>query len=313
MKILICGLGSIGKRHAKNLISLGENDLLFFRERNLPLQDKDLNKFRVFNDLTKALKQNPDITLICNVTSKHVSTAIMCAKRGSHLFIEKPVSHQFTNWNKLKNIVKQKNLKIMVGYNMRFHPLMIKVKKIINNNELGKIYNIKSQWSEYLPDWHPWENYRKSYAARKDMGGGCSVTLSHELDTLYWLCGSIKKIFNIRTNKFLNINVDTISDFLVHFKNNIVGYIHIDFLQKPHSRNMEIVGIKNKLFFDYYKNILEITDRKGKVKQIKIKFEKNQMYYDEIKYFLNCIKKNLKPKPNLNDSEYILRNFLSIK
>ena len=91
MKILICGLGSIGKRHAKNLISLGENDLLFFRERNLPLQDKDLNKFRVFNDLTKALKQNPDITLICNVTSKHVSTAIMCAKRGSHLFIEKPV------------------------------------------------------------------------------------------------------------------------------------------------------------------------------------------------------------------------------
>ena len=76
---------------------------------------------------------------------------------------------------------------------------------------------------------------------------------------------------------------------------------------------MEIVGIKKKLFFDYYKNILEITDRKGKVKQIKIKFEKNQMYYDEIKYFLNCIKKNLKPRPNLNDSEYILRNFLSIK
>ncbi len=312
MKILICGVGSIGQRHAKNLISLGEKNIVFFRERNLNLQDKDLKKIRVYNNLSSALKEKPDISLICNVTSKHISTAIKCAKNGSHLFIEKPVSNKLINWDQLEKIVNKKNLKVMVGYNMRFHPLMIKIKKIMKNDELGKIYNIKSQWSEYLPDWHPWENYKETYPARKDMGGGCSLTLSHEIDTLYWLCGAVKKFYNIRSYGFLNINVDTVSDFLIHFKNNIVGYIHIDFLQRPHTRKLEITGTKKKLFFDYFKNELKIIDRKGQVTKKKIKFKKNQMYLTEIKYFLNCIKKNVKPKPDLKDSKYLLRNFLLV-
>ena len=49
----------------------------------------------------------------------------------------------------------------MVGYNMRFHPLMIKIKKLLVCKNLGDIYNIQSEWSEYYPDWHPWEDYRE--------------------------------------------------------------------------------------------------------------------------------------------------------
>ena len=312
MKILICGLGSIGKRHANNLLYLKKKNLIFFRERNFDLNDKNLKKKKSFKSLTKALNENPDIAFICNTTSKHINTAIKCAEKGCHLFIEKPLSNNFKKLRILESIIKKKKIKVMIGYNMRFHPLMIKIKKMLKNKELGSVYNLQTEWSEYLPDWHPWENYKYTYAAQKKMGGGCNLTLSHELDSMYWLFGEIKKVKNFKINKYLKGDVDTSSDFLVEFNNNIIGYSHIDFLGKPHIRKMYISGTKKKVFFNYYKNQIKIVNRSGDIKLIKVKFKKNDMYLDEIKYFLNCIKKNINPAPSIEESKYILKKFLSI-
>lgn len=312
MKILICGLGSIGKRHANNLLYLKKKDLIFFRERNFDLNDQKLKKKKSFKSLTKALNENPDVAFICNTTSKHINTAIKCAKKGCHLFIEKPLSNNLKKLKILESIINKKKIKVMIGYNMRFHPLMIKIKKMLKNKELGSVYNIQTEWSEYLPDWHPWENYKYTYAAQKKMGGGCNLTLSHELDSMYWLFGKIKKVKNFKINKYLRGDVDTSSDFLVEFNNNIIGYSHIDFLGKPHIRKMYISGTKKKVFFNYYKNQIKIVNRSGDIKLIKVKFKKNDMYLDEIKYFLKCIKNNINPSPSIEESKYILKKFLSI-
>lgn len=313
MKILICGLGSIGKRHAKNLVHLKRHDLIFFRERNLELTDKKLKTKKVFYSLNEALKEKPNIAFICNTTEKHVDTAITCAKKGCHLFIEKPLSNSLKKITKLEQIAQKKKIKVMIGYNMRFHPLMLKMKKFLEKDYLGKVYNVQSEWSEYLPDWHPWEDYRYTYPARKEMGGGCSLTLSHELDSLYWLFGKLKKIHNFKIYKYLKTNVDTSSDFLINFENNVIGYSHIDFLGKPHIRKLFISGTKRKIYFDYYKNQIKIFERKGLIKLIKIKFKKNDMYLNEIDYFLKCIKRNKNPIPNISDGKYILEKILSFK
>ena len=312
MKILICGLGSIGKRHTSNLLYLKKENLIFFRERNLDLNDNKLAKKKSFTSLAKALNENPDVAFICNTTSKHIDTAIECAKKGCHLFIEKPLSNNLKKLKTLESIVKKNKIKVMIGYNMRFHPLMIKIKKLLKNKKLGSVYNVQSEWSEYLPDWHPWENYKYTYPAQKKMGGGCSLTLSHELDSMYWLFGTIKKVKNFKIFKYLGGDVDTSSDFLIEFNNNIIGYSHIDFLGKPHIRKLYISGTKKKVFFDYYKNQMKIINRSGDIKSIKVKFKKNDMYLEEIKYFLKCIKNNIKPLPGIKESKYILNKFLSI-
>tara|TARA_B100001057_G_scaffold261733_2_gene261982 strand:+ start:1333 stop:2274 length:942 start_codon:yes stop_codon:yes gene_type:complete len=312
MKILICGLGSIGKRHANNLLYLKKKNLIFFRERNFDLKNQNLEKKKSFKSLNKALNENPDVAFICNTTSKHINTAIKCAKKGCHLFIEKPLSNNLKKLRILESIIKKKKIKVMIGYNMRFHPLMIKIKKMLKNKELGSVYNLQTEWSEYLPDWHPWENYKYTYAAQKKMGGGCNLTLSHELDSMYWLFGKIKKVKNFKINKYLKGDVDTSSDFLVEFNNDIIGYSHIDFLGKPHIRKMYISGTKKKVFFNYYKNQIKIVNRSGGTKLIKVKFKKNDMYLDEIKYFLKCIKNNINPSPSIEESKYILKKFLSI-
>lgn len=313
MKILICGLGSIGQRHAKNLIHLKQDNLIFFRERNLKLTDKKLKNKKVFYSLDEALKDKPTIAFICNTTEKHIDTALKCAKKNCHLFIEKPLSHNLKKIKKLKKIALKNKIKIMIGYNMRFHPLMVKIKKFLKKGFLGKVYNFQSEWSEYLPDWHPWEDYKNTYPARKEMGGGCSLTLSHELDSLCWLFGNIKKMYNFKIYDHLDTNVDTCSDFLINFNNKVVGYSHIDFLGKPYTRKLFISGTKRKIFFDYYKNQIKIFERTGSIKVIKVKFKKNDMYLNEIDYFLKCILKNKNPVSNLKDSQYILKKILSFK
>ena len=131
MKILICGSGSIAYRHYKNLTSLGYNDIIFYKSTKYFRKKSNFKKSLIFYDLNSALKQNPDVAFICNVTSNHVNTAIECAKKKCHLFIEKPISHNLKNIYKLKKIIKKKKLFLFVAYMMRFHPFIQKIKKLI--------------------------------------------------------------------------------------------------------------------------------------------------------------------------------------
>ncbi len=303
-KILVCGVGSIGERHIKNLIKLGiePENILLFRTRNLPLRNIQYN-FKIFNSLKDALSHKPNIALITNPTSSHVNTAIECAKSGCDLFIEKPLSNSFENINELLNIVKEKNLIVMIGYMMRFHPLLLKMKKFIDDGEIGKpIFSI-SRWSEYLPLWHPWEDYKQSYAARKDLGGGPALTLSHEIDILIWFFGEPIEVKLIKNyDNSLNIETESSVDIICKFKKEISGNIHLDYILNPPKRYFEVTGTKGSAIFDYYNNSLLIIS-KDKEKRFSLKaFDRNQMFIAEMKSFLNCINKRKKCEIDIEEA-----------
>ena len=101
MKILICGVGSIGERHIRNLLTLGYEDIILYRTSNSQLRSLNQN-LKTFNNLDEALVQKPDVAFITNPTSLHLNTAISCAMAGCHLFIEKPLSHSLEGVDKLK-------------------------------------------------------------------------------------------------------------------------------------------------------------------------------------------------------------------
>ena len=309
--ILICGTGSIAKRHAKNLLHLGYKNLIFFRETNNPIPFW-IKKFPIFYNISNALKEKPKVTLICNVTSKHLKYALKCAREKSHLFIEKPLSDKSKGLAELKKIVHKNKVKLMVGYMMRFHPLVKRIKKIIQKKQLGKIFYAYSVWSEYLPDWHPKEDYRKSYAGSTVLGGGSTLTLSHEIDLMCWFFGEIKEINTIKNYvSKLKIKSEFATNHQINFQNGVNAQIHLDYLQKPPKRKMHIVGDLKKLSFDYYKNEIIITNRKGKKTFFKAKkFDRNQMFIDEMKSFLKCISQNLKIESNIDNSISIIKSIL---
>lgn len=308
MKFLICGIGSIGLRHLKNLKLLGHKEIIIYSTgKNVMVNiKKELEGFKIYNSLEEALKEKPDVCMITNPTSLHIEIAIKAAKVGCHLYIEKPLSHNLKNLDLLKNIVDEKKLITFITYQFRYNPHLIKLKKLFESaqEEYGKPLYVTTEWSEYLPDWHPWEDYKQGYSARKDLGGGVLLTQIHPINYLNYIFGEIidVKINKIAT-KILDIEVDDIADLLISFKNGMSGHVHIDFLQKPRIHTMKIVTSKGRFEWDYHKNSLKFISINDNIKNFENEgFERNNMFVDMLKDFIECINLGKSTKFNLNEA-----------
>lgn len=300
-EILICGAGSIGIRHAKNLVHLGYKNIIFLTKRKKIILNK--RKLKIYSSIIKLFKNNkPKIAFVTNETNRHISTAIKCANNGCDIFIEKPLTNIDKKVGQLIKIVNKKKIINMVGYMMRFHPIIKIIKKYISQKKLGDIYHFYSEWGEYLPFWHPGENYKKSYAANKNLGGGALLTLSHDIDLMQFFFGK-SKLVQIKKNKVgLKINANTNANIFIEFKKKMSGLIHINFLQKKTERYLKISGTKLIVKFYYLENLLEIYD-KDKIKKIKLKkFDRNNLFIDEIKYFLKNCENRRKCSPNIKEA-----------
>lgn len=313
-KILVCGVGSIGERHINNLLKLGYKDLLVYRRKRKKFRTINQN-IKQFSSLDDALNENPNVAIIANPTSLHVETAIKCAKSNCHLFIEKPLSNSLKNINLLKKICNKNKLICSIGFMMRYHPLIKKIKKIIDQDLIGKIVHFSSQWGEDLRLWHPWENYQSSYAANDYLGGGPTLTLSHDIDLALWICNQEvkKKYINLNYSSDLDIKTHHGSDIMLKFKNNSTANIHLDFYQNPPKRTIEIVGTLGRLEFDYYLSTLKFLLKNSSKKSVYRlrKFNRNDMFNEEIKTFIHCINNKLEAPIPLEEGLKSLKLCLS--
>src|SRR5262249_47206669 len=145
-------------------------------------------------ELAEALRQHPDVVMVTNPTSLHVETACQALEAGAHVLGEKPLGSSLEGVPALLERAHQIHRALAVAYNPRFHPRVQRMKELVNAEAIGKIVSARAEASEYLPDWHPWEDYRQSYSGRRDLGGGAVLTFSHELDTVCWLLGPPKRL-----------------------------------------------------------------------------------------------------------------------
>jgi len=314
------GYGSIGKRHVKNLLlNKSIKVIIVTKQKNL----LNNSRIKIVNNLDDGIKENPDIAFVTNETRFHVPVAIKLAKNGIHLFIEKPLSDSLNKINTLQKIVKNKKLVTMVGCNFRFFPSISKIKKLVEQNKIGKVISVQIESGSYLPDWHPYEDYRKGYAARKDLGGGVTLTQIHEIDYLKWFFGNPIEVCSL-SGKFSNLQLD-VDDYctsILKFKKNIICEIHLDFFQRPQYKRCKIRGLKGIIEWNSESNDLRIFNLKKKIWE-KVHLEKNykltqkkklnSMYEDEVKYFLNCVEKKKNTINSLNDSIDTLKIALSMK
>ena len=316
LNILVVGYGSIGKRHIENLSKIKNIKIIVCtsRQKDTFLEQKDC---RVFKKLQQCIDENPHAAIISNVTSKHIKVATLLANHKIHLFIEKPLSDSLNKITPLITRIKKFNLITMMGCPLRFHPCIKFTKEYINSKKLGKIMSIQCENGSFLPDWHEDKDYRKRYSAKKKLGGGVVLTCIHEIDYLYWFFGNPKMTSSmIRRVSDFNLDVEDIASILFEFKNNIIGELHLDYLQKYSVRKCKIIGTKGILELDLIKNCCKIFDVNQKVWQNKLnleQYEMNSMYVDELKYFINCVRSNRKAKNNINEGLKVLKIALNVK
>jgi len=318
MKILIIGLGSIGKRHAINLKKLGYHDLIAYRSRLEKIEFCQKNNITEYFAFDEAINEKPKVVFLTNPTSMHVPMALKILEdTTAHLFIEKPISNSLEGLDKFSELVQEKGITTMVGYNMRFHPLLRRIRDILLNETLGEVVGYRSMYGEYLPNWHPWEDYRKGYSARDELGGGSLLTLSHDIDTAIWLFGPVKEACgHLSEKRVLSTNTDECSIINLKHENGIIGSIFLDYIQDPPKRTLEIIAEKGKLFWDYYSNSLTVFDRTKKQEKVfhtPKNYVRNDMFLEEVSHFLKCVKNRETPFITLEDGKMVLDVVLKVK
>lgn len=295
MKFLIAGLGSIGQRHLNNLLALGERDVIIYRTHHSTLPDAGREDFPVFTDLSDALAVQPDAVIISNPTALHLSVALPAAEAGCHLLMEKPVSHQLDeDVEKLRKVVAEKKLKTLVGFQFRFHPVLAEVRRQLNHDIIGKPLSFRAHWGEYLPGWHPWEDYRQSYAARKSLGGGVVNTLSHPLDYVRWLLGEVDSV-SAKTAHLsaLDLDVEDVAEITLGLGHQLLGSVHLNYFQRPAAHWLEIVGEMGQIHWDNATGAAQIysaPDKRWISVNPPVGFERNDLFLGELRHFLAVLR-----------------------
>jgi predicted dehydrogenase len=317
VKFLIAGLGSIGRRHLRNLVALGEEDIVLYRTGKSTLPDDELEPFLTEYTLEDALGHGPDAVIVSNPTAFHLNVAIPAAKQGCHLLIEKPVSHSMDRIGELQAAVSRGGGRVLVGFQFRFHPGLQKVKSWIETGLIGTPVYAQVCWGEYLPGWHPWEDFRNGYAAREDLGGGVLLTLCHPFDYLRWIFGELESITtNLGHAGPWDIGVEDSADSLLRFHSGLNGSVHLDYLQRPAEHSLKVVGTKGMITWaneDGAARHYDAQSDRWKTFRLPSDFERNKLFLDEMTHFLSVIRGHEEPVCDLGDGIAVMEVLISAR
>lgn len=302
IKICFFGMGSIGKRHLKNLVKI-------FNERKVEFKIDVVKRKKELDDEVKEYIDNVykidefipsfyDIIFIVNDTSVHIETLNLMKDYSNNFFIEKPLSLNLNGFE-LKNY---KNKKIYIACPMRYSSVMDYLKK---NIDFTKVYSVRAICSTYLPDWRPTIDYRNNYSAKKELGGGVTLDLIHEWDYLTYLLGFPEKIYNLNKKvSHLEISSDDLSLYIAEYKDKLVE-VHLDYFGRIPTRKVEIFLKEGTVIGDFINNIVILENGR----EIDLSDEMDD-YIKEMNNFLDII---FDKKENFNDLEHAYKVLKLIK
>ena len=292
-RFLVVGCGSIGKRHIGNLKKLGVEDIIAVdvREDRRGEVEKRFG-MPTFVDLASALNENVQVALICTPTHLHLQHALMAARAGCHLFIEKPISDTLKGIDELLEEVERRRLVTLVGCNFRFHPGLRHVKALLDEGAIGRVVSARAQFGQYLPDWHPWQDYRQGYSAQRALGGGVVLDRVHEIDYMRWLLGDITEVYAMMGHlSHLEIDTEDTVDMLLRFASGAFGSIHLDYVRRTYDCSLEIVGEEGTIQWRYQDHSVRwyLASEACWHSLRWPQYDGNEMYLAEMRHFMRAL------------------------
>lgn len=308
LTLIFFGLGSIGSRLARLIRDNFNHSLYAFRStRNNP-NDLGFDEVYEFNEIEHL---SPDVAFITNPTSLHMNTAIKAASMGMHLFIEKPLSNSLNKSDVLLEIVKERRVLTYVACHMRFDPIIRYLRGILS---LYNVFYARAICSSYLPEWRPHQDYKKSYSARKDLGGGVILDLIHEPDYCQWLFGDITKIQG-NAGKCSNIPIETedYADMTLHHSSGIISTVHIDYFGRKPQRGIEIFGDDIYIEADLIGRRVTVVNKEDKDTRKFDPSDRDYTYKQELEYFFQCLREHKNPMNDIVEHVTVLKPILHFK
>ena len=282
LKVCFVGIGSIARRHIRNLQSV-------CKERNISLTidafRRSVSEVESINTVYYNIDDVPsdyDAIFITNPTEFHLDSLVQFHDKGVHFFIEKPIV-SFSQLENAKTFETKDESIYYVAAPLRYNAVIQWIKNNVNPND---VISIRSISSSYLPDWRPGQNYRDTYSAHRDLGGGVSIDLVHEWDYLTYLFGWPRKVSSLIGKKSnLEIDSDDYALYIAEYEDKIVE-LHLDYFGRKTIREVQLFTIEDTIIGNIANNRIEFL-KSGKV--IDFHEERDDFQKRELGYFLDMI------------------------
>lgn len=313
-RILIVGLGSIGKRHlrlAREFFPKADIKVL----RHQPCDYIPEHANGCFTTLAQAIYFAPQIAVIASPASYHIDTAQALAELGVHLFVEKPLSATTDGIEKLlKTCISQKVI-LLTGYNLRFLSSLQRFREMLNENVIGKVLSVRCEIGQYLPSWRPDADYRVAVSAQHKLGGGALLELSHELDYLRWIFGEVEWVkATLSRQSALEIDVEDTAHLTLGFYseskgNQLVGTLNLDFIRHDTTRLCTAIGENGSLRWNGLTGLVELFESGAKEwrELFRHQHQRDDSYLAEWRHFIDCVNEHKPPIVSGEDGFKVLR------
>jgi len=307
-RVVFFGLGSIGSRLARLAADDFGHEVFAFRSRatadSLP-GVANISSEREQADLS------PEVAFITSPTSLHVETALSCAGRGMHLFVEQPLSDRLDGVDRLLRTVARRGLATCVGCNLRFDPMIAQLRSRLAGRAP---FCARVICSSHLPSWRPAQDYRRSYSASRKMGGGVLLDLIHEPDYCHFLFGPIEAIEGTAAKvSGLEIETEDSADMTLSHRSGVRTQVHLDYFGLRTQRKIEVFGDGLYVEADLIGRTLLWRENGRKRTKSFAALHRDATYREEIRYFFRCLDRGETPMNNLEEHLQVLKPVLAFR
>jgi predicted dehydrogenase len=290
--ILIVGSGSVGKRHARNLIQLGCRISCMDprKDRCREMKDEMQTEFEYTDFKTAISSYSFDGIVIGSPTAFHPEQAIIAIEAGIPVLLEKPVAINANDAYKIQNVLLNNKTPILLGYTWRWWPPLQQLKLLLKEGKIGSLRHVQFYMSAHLADWHPWEPYQSFFMSNKALGGGALLDESHWIDLMIWLLGMPERISaSISKLSDLEIETDDNVDICCFYKGMNVT-IHLDLYGRPHEKFIRLVGEKGTLTWSAEPNRIAFSSQWEQLWETEVfDYNRNDMFVSVAQEFLNVV------------------------
>jgi predicted dehydrogenase len=299
VKLAIIGLGSIGRRHLGNFNAVGVDTLVGYDAA--PAQRTAAAAqfpFAAVVPTLEAALDGADGVVVCTPPDSHLAIARVALERGAHLMIEKPLTQSVDGVEEVLRGCDARGLRVLTAYNWRYWPPMLLVERMLEDGRIGAVRAARTEYAYHLTTRYPGKDYRQFYMADAKQGGGCLLDESHAIDYMRWLLGEISDVSAVVDRvSSLDISTDDVADLTVRFASGAIGNIHMDlFAWNVHS-HFELLGEAGVIQWRRFDNEVRVFDPKaGRWEVYPFTCQLNDMYVEEARHFVACVKGEATPR-----------------
>ena len=309
-RILVCGLGSIGRRHLRLLHELDPSpELAAWRSgHGVGCPEEELLVAQ-FSSLQKALAWQPDAAIVASPAPLHAAQAGELAAAGVALLIEKPLGtgeEPQAAWLPLQSAAEN-GLPVLVGYVLRHDPALAVLQAWLASGRIGTLVSAHGRCGSWLPDWRPGSDYRRGVSARRELGGGVLLELSHDLDLLRSLLGPLTiTAADLSCSGLLEIDVEDRALLLLSTGAGARVSLQLDFCTRPPARSLLLRGSEGEIRWDLIRGCLRCVDRHGVVHEQSFPHGGEERYRRQLQHFLACCRGEAEPLVSVEDGLAVL-------